>query len=91
MALSSLSNYSRSGKNNSGYVFDSTTGNYLASNLGSNPVSTFVGVGCPGAFVGQSFFKEFFGNHGTAINKSLSNKNHITAKDIAEKLISELD
>ena len=89
VALSSLSNYSKTGKVNAGYVFDSTTGNYILSNLGSNPVSTFIGVGCPGAFVGQSFFKKFFGNHGNIINRTIYNKNHVTQRKVAERLATE--
>ena len=55
-ALDSLKNWSSTGKNNSGYYFDVSTGNYLLMDLPSNPVDTFVGLGCPGTFNGSSRF-----------------------------------
>ena len=50
VALDSLKNYSSTGKNNAGYYFDSSTGIYKLMDLGSNPVDTFVAVGCPRFF-----------------------------------------
>ena len=79
VALASLNSYSASGKNNAGYYFDADMGHYLLTDLSSNPVDTFVGMGCPGA--SDSF--------------SLTSSEHVTAKEVSEKLSvlcnSELD
>ncbi len=54
VGLDSLTNWSSTGKNDAGYYFNYDNGEYELTDLSSNPVDTFVGVGCPGAFEGDS-------------------------------------
>ena len=79
-ALDSLKNYSSTGKNNAGYYFDYDMGDYVYSDLSANPVSSFVGVGCPGAFNGSSLVKDLFNSKGNSVIAKLNNanENHIT-------------
>ena len=85
VALDSLKNWSGSGKTNAGYVFDSTTGLYIPSNLGSNPISTFVGVACPGAFNGTSTLVSRVKNHPNTVAK-LAGNNHPNFRDVAKTI-----
>ncbi len=87
VGLDSARNWT-SGKNNSGYVFDTTTGNYIISNLGNNSINTFIGVGCPGAFQGQSAFSQSFGEHGNNILNFFTNRGitHISGHELGERL-----
>ena len=87
VGLDSARNWTN-GKNNSGYVFDSTTGNYILSNLGNNSINTFIGVGCPGAFEGQSAFSQYFGQHGNNILNFFTNREitHIAGREVGERL-----
>jgi len=55
VALESLENYSN-GLNNAGYYFDTDTGTYKYTDLSSNPIETFVGVGCIGNFTRASYY-----------------------------------
>ncbi len=84
VALDSLKNWSNSGKSNGGYVFDSVTGNYLLADLSSSPVSTFVGVGCPGAFEGVSLAKTYLNLFGNNAVKNFKDKDisHIKLEDV---------
>lgn len=90
VGLDSIKNWTN-GKNNSGYIFDSTTGLYAPSNLGSNAVNTFIGVGCPGAFQGTSAFSDVFGDHGQAVLNFFqgNNINHITMRGLGLRLREE--
>ena len=94
VALASLNSYSASGKNNAGYYFDADTGNYLLTDLSSNPVDTFVGMGCPGALDGYSPFYKYFGMFGDKIIAQIKTE-HMTAKEVSQRLLafcnSELD
>ena len=84
VALDSLKNWSSSGKSNAGYVFDSVAGNYLAADLSSSPVDTFVGVGCPGAFEGISPIKTLLNLFGNSAMQNLKNDgiSHITRNQL---------
>ena len=57
----------------------------------SNPMSTFVGVGCPGAFEGRSTFSENFGQHGQNILNFFTDNNikHITSRELGMRLEEE--
>lgn len=94
VALASLNAYSDSGKLNAGYYFDSSTGKYLPADLSSNPVDTFVGMGCPGSLDGYSPFYKYFGMFGDKIIAQIKSE-HVTAKEVSQKLLalckSELD
>ena len=94
VALASLNSYSASGKVNAGYYFDTTTGQYLSTDLSSNPIDTFVGMGCPGALDGYSPFYKYFGMFGDKIIAQIKSE-HVTAKEISQRLLalcnSELD
>ena len=49
VALESLENYSN-GFNGAGYYFDEEIGQYISMDLASNPIGSFIGVGCIGNF-----------------------------------------
>ena len=87
VSLDSLKNWT-GGKINSSYIFDSTTGVYVPSNLGSNAVNTFIGVGCPGAFEGTSLFITCFGQYGQAILNYFQDHNitHPTQRQVGQRL-----
>jgi len=85
-ALDSLKNWSSTGKNNSGYYFDVSTGNYLLMDLPSNPVDTFVGLGCPGTFNGTSFLIQQVNEHQNT-PQELANISHPNFRDVGRKLI----
>ncbi len=88
VGLDAVKNWS-SGKSNAGYVFDSTTGTYISSNLGSNAVNTFIGLGCPGAFNGTSLFADCGIEHGIQILDNFENDgvNHVTLREYSPRLI----
>ena len=89
VALDSLKNWSASGKNNAGYCFNTVTGFYdIGCNLSANPVDTFVGVGCPGAFVNESLYSNCWGKYSNQLRQKLSSKTHISAGDMGSSLIS---
>ena len=50
-------------------------------------VDTFVGVGCPGAFDGESIFSKCFNLYGNQMRNIISTKTHVTASDIGKALI----
>ena len=89
VALASLNKYSASGKGNTGYYFDYDTGLYVYSDLSVNPIDTFVGIGCPGAFNGYSFFEGFFDLFGDSILLKLSNSSHVTGQELGNALAQE--
>lgn len=90
-ALSSLEKYQSTGKNNAGYYFDYGTGQYLLTNLSVNPVSRFVGVGCPGAFNGTSANSELISAVGLPALAYLENAGvkHVASTSIINRLVSE--
>ena len=91
VGLDALKNWSASGKSNAGYVFDSTTGSYILSDLSTQPVDRFIGVGCPGAFEGESAFSENFGQHGQDVLDFFARNGaeHVTGRDIGLRLQEE--
>ena len=88
VALDSLKNWSSSGKNNAGYYFDAETGQYLLSDLSSNPVDTFIGLGCPGALNGTSKTIEKAIQEGANALLLFENNNqsHISGREFAAGL-----
>ena len=92
VALSSLEKYQASGKNNAGYVFNQQTGLYELKDLAVNPVETFVGVACPGTFVGDSKFIELVQANGQNLINYLSSngKTHLTMKEVGQQLKAPL-
>ena len=87
VALASLNLYSSSGKVNAGYYFDTSTGQYLLTDLSTNPVDTFVGMGCPGALDGYSPFYKYFGMFGDKIVKQIKSE-HVTAREVSRRLLA---
>jgi len=89
VALSSLEQYQETGKNNVAKVQDLQTGQYITVNLQgsvSTPiVNTFVGVGCPGAFEGESEFINKVQENGPAVINFFENNNikHVTTRDVS--------
>ena len=92
VALDSLKNWS-SGKNNAGYYFDSVTGQYILTDLASNPVDTFVGLGCPGALNGSSHVvNQLIVNGGNVLAKYIEkNISHISGRKFAMDLDLDFD
>ncbi|HLG24750.1 MAG TPA: S8 family peptidase [Candidatus Nanoarchaeia archaeon] len=88
VALDSLKNWSSSGKNNAGYYFDYNVGDYLITDLASNPIDTFIGLGCPGAFNGTSEFIRNVQKYPDSVS-NLQNNNiaHPDRQDIAKRII----
>jgi hypothetical protein len=88
VALDSLKSWSSTGKNNVGYYFNYDNGQYELIDLSSNPVDTFVAIGCPGAFDGTSLFGECNLQHGDAILQYFEENNitHPTQREFAERL-----
>ena len=93
VALDSLKNYSVTGKNNAGYYFDSVTGQYILTDLASNPVDTFVGLGCPGALNGSSHVvNQLIVNGGNVLAKYIEkNISHISGRKFAMDLDLDFD
>lgn len=87
VALNSLEKYSSSGKSNAGYYFDMDTGQYLLTGLASEPVDTFVGLGCPGAFNGTSALINDVNNNPNSVLR-LKNKGitHPDRRDIGREI-----
>ena len=56
VALSSLHEYSTSGKNNAGYFFNYSNGQYDSMDLKANPVDIFVGVAVPATLNDETLF-----------------------------------
>lgn len=88
VALDSLKNWSSTGKNDAGYYFDTTTGQYLLADLASNPVDTFVGLGCPGALNGSSHvISKGLENGDRAIQFFKNNSQlHVSGREFAKRL-----
>ncbi|MBW2975414.1 hypothetical protein KY366_06865 [Candidatus Woesearchaeota archaeon] len=55
----------------------------------SNKIETFVAVGCPGAFEGESPAIFLFREFGDVLLDELKGKNHLTASDIGDNLKSK--
>ena len=87
-ALDSLTNWSSSGKNNVGVIIKE--GNNITVSLSSNPVDTFVAVGCPGNFSELSYFAKQLKSSGDTAIKRLQDKNkyHTKFGDVAHELES---
>ncbi len=90
VALASLNSYSASGKEDAGYYFDTSTGQYVLTDLSANPVDTFVGMGCPGALDGYSPFYKYFGMFGDKIVKQIKSE-HVTAREVSQRLLALCD
>lgn len=89
--LSSLETYSAIGKDPAGLYWNGTDFEY--SIFGSNPVETFVGVGCPGAFNGNSPVKTIVESRGseTLNNLEESGKKHISLSELIITGLSGVD
>ncbi|MEK6943670.1 MAG: hypothetical protein AABX00_06415 [Nanoarchaeota archaeon] len=87
-ALSSLELYQNAGKTNAGYYNSGT--DWLDMNLSANPIGTFVAVGCPGAFEGDSPFKTYFSKYYNQIHSVLlkDNLTHVDADRLGKYLLS---
>ena len=88
VALDSLKNYSATGKNNAGYYFDTDTGQYLLTDLTTDPIDTFFGLGCPGALEGDSeVISKGIENGDSAISHFENiGQAHITGREFAKRL-----
>jgi len=91
MALESLESFGNGG-NDVGYYFDYDSGQYKLSNLSSDPIETFVGVGCIGNFTSRPFFIEALHNLNENLNllDNMKNKGktHITMNDIKSEIFN---
>lgn len=87
VALDSLKSWSSTGKNNAGYYFNYDNGQYELTDLSSNPVDTFVAIGCPGAFEGKSFYSDCWKEYAEEMREIIGSKNHITPRDMGKALI----
>lgn len=88
-ALSSLKNWSTSGKNNAGNCFNLQTGQYdIQCNLLANPVDTLVAVGCPGNFTTDPKLKELISAYGQQAIDHLGSQNesHVTIGEFGTEL-----
>ena len=85
-APASKANNKANGKQNAGYYNNGT--DWVLTNLSSNVVENFVGVGCPGAFEGGSPFKNCFNRYGVCMNRTLRDKNHLSLNDIRVSMIN---
>jgi hypothetical protein len=83
VALSSLEDHA-DGESNVGYYYNFNTGQYEYSDLSADPVSTFIGVGCPGAFEGESALISNVRNSPNSINRIQNT--HITGKEVAKSM-----
>ncbi|MFH0808538.1 MAG: VCBS repeat-containing protein [archaeon] len=92
VALSSLEKYQESGKANAGVVDEVDVD--LEGSISARVVDSFVGVGCPGAFEGDSFLIEQVGKHPGSVEglrgeghthpgfDDIASKNHLFALKI---------
>ena len=55
------------GKSNAGYIQNQQTGEFEFADLPIHSVDTFIGVGCPGAFEGDSLYISCMQEHGQAV------------------------
>lgn len=90
VGISSLDSHS-SGGNNVGYYFDYQTGQYLYSDLSSNPVNTFVAMACPGNFSGNGLFADCFEEYGEEVIDYFETNNimHPTQREFALRIAHE--
>lgn len=89
-ALDSLTNWSSSGKNNVGIIVKD--GSNISVSLSSNPVDTFVAVGCPGNFSELSYFAKQVKSSGDVAIRRLQDKNklHVNIGDVSHEMESIL-
>ncbi|HLC61174.1 MAG TPA: CARDB domain-containing protein [Candidatus Nanoarchaeia archaeon] len=87
-ALDSLSSWQSTGKSSLGKVI--YNGSEILIDMSSNPVDTFVGVGCPGAFSELSYFAKQVNKSGNVAITRLENKNNTHTKfgDVTHELES---
>jgi len=90
-ALSSLEKHSSTGISHAGYYFDYSMGEYRYSDLSSSPVENFVGIGCPGAFEGNTASSELISLAGNPALKVLreANISHIPSSYWAKRLYQD--
>jgi pimeloyl-ACP methyl ester carboxylesterase len=87
-ALDFLSAHSATGMNPAGLYWDGDS--YEYDSFGANVVETYVGVGVPGAFEGDSPFSRCMKAHGDEmISKIPANQTHLSQQDLGRRLISE--
>jgi hypothetical protein len=85
VALSSLEDYQNYGKNNAGYYVNSE-GEWELTDLSADVVDTFVGVGCPGAFEGDSLLGGCIIEYGDEVLDYFDGINHINQDELARAL-----
>jgi len=87
-ALDSLSSWQSTGKSSLGKVI--YNGSEILIDMSSNPVDTFVGIACPGAFSELSYFARQVNKSGNIAITRLRNKNNLHPKfgDVAHELES---
>lgn len=90
VGLRSLDKYQDEGKPLAGEYLNET-GNWVPMSMGNNSTRKFVGIGCPGAFEGDSLFKSCIDSHGSDALKYFEGEgvSHITKKALGRKLIAE--
>lgn len=93
-ALSSLHEYSNSGKNSAGYYLDET-GSFAAADLPALPVDRFVGVGCPSVLNEESTFttvsrisRSTGEKNGDFAIRKTSSKKHVNLGDYSKWLVT---
>ncbi|MBS3105414.1 S8 family serine peptidase [Candidatus Woesearchaeota archaeon] len=82
VALRSLEKYQNTGKQNAGYYHNGS--DWRLINLTANPrvIDTFVAVGCPGTFHGDSPFAMVARDYGNNILQELASNSHLPATDV---------
>ncbi|MCD4771679.1 hypothetical protein K8R30_04685 [archaeon] len=91
-ALASLEEYQEDGKEDVGEYVNPKTGAWKEMDLkGGDVVHTFVGVGCPGAFEGESLFGDCILKHGKDIREYFEEQEitHISGDMLAERMAYE--
>ncbi len=93
VALSSLEKYQTTGKSSVAKVQDLETGQYLNVNLQGSSLTPIVdtGVGCPGAFEGDSLFISCMQEHGQAVIDYFVSlgRTHFSQEDFIERLAEQ--
>ena len=85
VALSSLESYQEKGKENVGSIDGIDVD--LEGSSSARVVDSFVGVGCPGAFEGESYLMEQVGDHPDSVEDLRGEgKGHVDKDDVAKRL-----
>lgn len=88
-ALRSLEKYQNTGKVNAGYYFNGS--DWVLTNLTAKPriVDTFVAVGCPGIFLGNSPFAQVIDDYGNNVAQFLISRSHVNSSDVGRALLQQ--